>query len=138
MRTFRQMLQVGKFIPAHVKPWMYWMQLMLFVGPVLFVGFASARYLLASQILNAITAFIVFSKEGATVSRLFGVGHVFWLIPLWFFAQDVRSDEWVVYRGYAALAAATIAISLIFDARDVFLWFRGDRASILVGQPTYA
>ena len=132
MESFRRMLGVGKFIPAHVKPWMYWMQLMLFVGPVLFVGFAGARYLLAAQALNAITGYIVFVKEGEKVSRLFGLGHVFWLAPLWFFAQDVRSDEWAVYRGYAALAALTIAISLVFDVRDVYLWLRGDRASVLV------
>ncbi len=137
MESFRLMLQVGKFIPKHVKPWMYWMQLVLFVGPVVFIGFDSARYLLAAQVLNAITGLIVFLKDGTTVSRLFGVGHVFWLIPLWFLAQDVGSDQWAVYRGYAAVAAVTIVISLIFDARDVALWVRGDRASILVGQSAH-
>ncbi len=84
MESFRLMMEAGDFIPGHVKPWLYWLQLVLFLGPVLFLKYVPARYLFVAQIFNSITAYVVFVVEGNTVSKLFGVGHFFWLVPLWF------------------------------------------------------
>ncbi len=135
MESFRLMMEAGDFIPGHVKPWLYWLQLVLFLGPVLFLKYVPARYLFVAQIFNSITAYVVFVVEGNTVSKLFGVGHFFWLVPLWFLANDIRSDKWVVYRGFALVATITMVVSLVLDVRDTALWISGDRASVLVDVP---
>lgn len=125
----------GEFVPSHVQPWMKWMQVLLFPAPFIFIGQTAARVLILAQVLNCIVGYIVFVKEGNKVSRLFGLGHIFWAAPMWFLAGDVFSDEWIVYRGFAAAASITIAISLVFDVRDWCLWLCGDRATVLTGIP---
>ncbi len=52
---------------------------------------------------------------------------------MWTFARDAGSDLWRPYRVYAGLAAATIAISLVLDLRDIAEWIGGARGSILTG-----
>lgn len=136
MESFQLMLEAGNYLPEHIKPWLTWMQVVLFLVPVLFVRHRAPRYLLLAQLLNAATAYLVFMSEGYRITKLFGVGHLYWLVPLWMLAVDVRNREkWVVYRAYAAMAVLTMAISLVFDVRDTALWLMGDRGSVLVHVP---
>lgn len=140
MESFQLMMDAGNYLPAHIGPWLIWMQMLLIVAPLLFIKFTGARLMLLAQLLNFTVAYAVFVWEGDQVTKLFGVGHVFWLIPLWYFLRDIRAPHltgiWgTTYRGYALLAAITITISLLFDIRDTAQWIMGDRGSILVDVP---
>ena len=135
MDNFEAMMAAGDFLPAHVKPWAMWMQIALMLGPILFVRYAAARWLLGAQVVNFLIAYGVFVAEGNEVTRLFGLGHVAWILPLWLLARDTQTDKWLPYRIYAGVAALTICISLVFDVRDIYLWLEGDRGSVLVGAP---
>ncbi|MGD1933734.1 MAG: hypothetical protein ACFB0Z_04355 [Candidatus Phaeomarinobacter sp.] len=129
------MAQMGDYIPPHVAPWLTWMQVVLILLPFLFVYYRAARMMILAQIVNFVIATIVFMAEGNQVTRLFGLGHIAWVYPMILFYRDIRSDHWKPYRVYAAIAAATIAISLVMDVRDTALWIGGDRGTTLVGLP---
>ncbi len=136
MESFQLMMAAGNYLPTHLGPWLTWMQVVLFLLPFAFVRHVAPRYLLLAQVLNTLTAYGVFVAEGHQVTRLFGLGHFFWLWPLWLMVRDVRSSVTPrLYRSYAAVAALTISISLVFDVRDTALWILGDRESILVDVP---
>ena len=135
MESFNLMMEAGNYLPKHIVPWTYWMQFILFAVPILFLKHKAAQYLILSQILNTITAYLVFVAEGNDVTRLFGLGHLFWIVPLWFLIADFRSDKWRVYRWFCIAAATTITISLVFDIWHITSWILGDRASMLVDVP---
>ncbi|MEO9469711.1 hypothetical protein [Parasphingorhabdus sp.] len=145
MESFDLMMDAGNYLPAHIGPWLLWMQTLLIAAPLLFIKFTGARLMVLAQLLNFAAAYAVFVWEGDQLTKLFGVGHVFWLIPLWYFLRDIRASHLTrfsgsgiwgkTYRGYAVLAAITISISLVFDVRDTAQWIMGDRDSILVDVP---
>ncbi len=129
-------MAAGDYLPEHIGPWLMWMQIVLFLLPILFLKYTAPRYLLLAQVLNTLAAYLVFVAEGHQVTKLFGIGHFFWLLPLWMFARDIRINKYsLIYRSFAAIAAITLVISLVFDIRDTAQWLAGDRASILVGVP---
>lgn len=136
MESFQLMMEAGNYLPPHIGPWLTWMQVVLFLLPLLFIKFVPVRYLLLAQLLNTLVAYMVFVAEGHQVTRLFGVGHFFWLVPLWLLARDIRSRKFWLYRCYATIAVVTISISLIFDVRDTALWVMGERGSLLVDVPS--
>jgi len=129
------MAQMGDYIPPHVAPWLTWMQIVLIALPFVFIYYRAARMMILAQIVNFVIATIVFMAEGNQVTRLFGLGHIAWVYPMILFYRDIRSDYRKPYRVYAAIAAATIAISLVMDVRDTALWIGGDRGTTLVGLP---
>lgn len=133
--AWRLMQEAGSYLPPHVKPWAYWMQFSLFLLPLLFVKYWPPRILIVAQLVNVAIAFAVFVFEGQQVTRLFGVGHFVWLVPLWLLVRDASPVRSKLYRGFIAVAATTISISLVFDARDLALWLGGERGSVLVGVP---
>ncbi len=132
MSDFQAMVDAGAHLPEHIRPWLLWMQVILFVGPIVFIRYRAARWLILAQIVNVVVAYSVFVAEGNDITKLFGLGHFAWLIPLWFFVRDIPTDKWLAYRVYAGIAAMTIAISLVFDVRDTAQWILGDRGSLLV------
>ena len=129
------MAEMGDHIPEHVAPWLTWMQIVLIAIPFIFIYYRAARMMILAQFVNFLIATIVFMAEGNQVTRLFGLGHIAWVYPMILYYRDIRSDYWKPYRVYAAIAAATIAISLVLDVRDVALWLGGDRGTTLVGLP---
>ncbi len=130
------MAQMMPYVPPHVAPWLTWMQIVLILLPFLFIYYRAARMMILAQIVNFIIATVVFMAEGNQVTRLFGLGHIAWAYPMILFYRDIRSEFWKPYRVYAAIAAVTIAISLVMDVRDTALWIGGDRETTLVGLPT--
>lgn len=134
-QSFSLMMEAGDYLPPHVAPWATWMQIALMALPLLFIWYHAARMLILAQLVNFAVAFAVFVAEGDQVTRLFGLGHAAWAVPMVLFARDLYTDKWAPYRIYAGVAALTIAISLAFDVRDVALWIGGDRGSTLVGLP---
>ncbi|GAA6157172.1 hypothetical protein NBRC116588_26450 [Pyruvatibacter sp. HU-CL02332] len=129
------MAEMGDYIPEHVAPWLTWMQIVLIALPFVFIYYRAARMMILAQLVNFLIATVVFMAEGNQVTRLFGLGHVAWVYPMILYYKDIHSEYWKPYRVYAAIAAATIAISLVMDVRDVALWVGGDRESTLVGLP---
>jgi len=129
------MMEAGAYLPKHISPWLTWMQIVLFAMPILFIKHKPARILIIAQLLNTLVAYLVFVLEGDQVTKLFGLGHFFWILPLWYLARDIKSEKSKVYRYYAGVATITIIISLIFDVRDTALWVMGDRESILTTVP---
>ena len=127
--------QMMPYVPPHVAPWLTFMQVTLIVLPFAFFKYRAARMMILAQIVNFAIGITVFMAEGNQVTKLFGLGHVAWIYPMWLFARDVRTDLWTPYRVYAGIAALTIAISLVLDVRDTALWVAGDRGTTLVGLP---
>ncbi len=132
MNSFQLMMDAGNYLPEHIKPWISWMQIVLFIGPVLFIRYKAARWLLLAQVLNTLVAYGVFVAEKNQVTKLFGLGHFLWILPMVLLAKDIRSKQFIGYRIFAAIAVLTISISLVFDIRDVMQWLLGDRSSVLV------
>lgn len=146
--SFELFMSAGEFFAPHLTPWLMWMQLILMMIPLLFILFRGAQLLLVSQVLVILTAWGLFVAAGNDVNKLFGLSHIFLLLPLAIFIRDVRGQPlpatrwakrqgWYIsaYKVFAALAALTIIISLVFDVRDVAVYLTGDTGSILVGVP---
>jgi len=131
MTDFQEMMAAGDFLPQRLMPWIIWMQIVLFLCPVVSCAYAAARWMILAQVINAVIAYCVFVSEGNNVTRLFGLGHLVWVFPGWMFWRDVRSTHWVGYRAYAAVASVTILISLGFDVVDIGRWIAGERLSVL-------
>ena len=132
IEDFQAMMAAGDRLPAHIKYWTWWMQAILYLAPIAFVRHAPARWLILAQVINTIIAYIVFVSEGNQVTRIFGLGHLVWIFPALMLAVEINSNKWIGYRVFAALAVATIMISLGFDFVDIFRWIKGDRASTLM------
>ncbi len=131
MESLDLMLRAGEGFPQHVIWWMNWMQLCLILAPLLLIKFRGAQVLFAAQIANFITAYFVFVADGHEVTRLFGLGHAFWIIGAWFLIKDFRNTDLNIgYRAYTVVACITIAISLVFDVRDVAQWVMGERGPL--------
>ncbi len=137
MESFQLMSEAGNYLPGHVKPWTYWLQGILLMAPLFFVRHHVApRLLLASQLLNGFVAYLVFVWEGGQVTKLFGIGHIFWVWPAYYLLRDCKSENLSLpYRSFACAALLTITTSLILDLRDVTLWLAGDRGSVLENVP---
>lgn len=135
MESLRLMMEAGAYLPPHVAPWAQWMQFCLFLLPLLFVKYWPPRILIASQVVVTLVAWGVFAAEGNQVTRLFGVGHLVWIVPLVLLVRAFPREASKPYRGFILVASATILISLVFDLRDLALWATGDRGSVLVGVP---
>lgn len=106
------------------KIWMNWMML-LFLASIIFIWrHKPARYVLASLIATAVLAVIIWYLTKNIY--LLGVGHIVFWVPLGLylyqkvylpngFAQMLKS----IYGVWILLIMATIAISLVFDVREV-------------------
>ena len=85
-----------------------------------------------AQVLNFSLAYLVFEWEQQKVTKLFGIGHIFWVWPAVLFYLDIQKRHGSKpYLAFAGIALVTISISLVFDTRDTVLWMMGDRESIL-------
>ena len=118
MDSLISMMEAGAYLPKHISPWLTWMQIVLFAMPILFIKHKPARILIIAQLLNTLVAYLVFVLEGDQVTKLFGLGHFFWILPLWYLARDVKSEKSKVYRYYAGVATITIIISLTVIANS--------------------
>lgn len=136
MESFQMMMDAGNYLPEHVKPWTLWMQGILFFVPIIFLRHLAPRLLIVTQVLNTLVAYLVFTWEGDQVTKLFGIGHFFWIWPAFYLLRDCQIKELsLYYRGFAITALLTISISLVLDVRETTHWLLGDRNSILVGVP---
>lgn len=127
-----EMMAQFEVFPLWVQWWLRWMQLVLIVLPVFFIRRREAQILLVAQVLNFVVGYGVVVWEGGHVTKLFGLGHVFWAVAFvligWRWAQgriDLAGRP--LYRAWLAIAMVTLAISLPLDAYDLVQYANGLR-----------
>ncbi|ARN75324.1 hypothetical protein [Oceanicoccus sagamiensis] len=117
-------------LPAPVQYWMNWMML-VFVFSIVFVWkHKAARYVLLSLVLTMPVAQAVFYLSGTV--HLLGIAHLLIWGPLFYYLYYVEIKPTGIafnspYAVWLLLLMVTIAISLIFDIRDVVLVAMGSK-----------
>lgn len=114
-----------------VELWINWM-MVIFISSILFVWkHKEARWALAALLVTFPTALLIFKLWGNV--HLFALTHLLWWTPLLvyliksFQSQD-KFKQWGALRLWHHLLCITIAISLFFDVRDVYLVVTGVKA----------
>ena len=122
-------------ISITVRVWMYWM-MFIFITSLAFVAkFKPARWAFATIIATMVLAVITW-KATANI-HLFGIPHLIAWTPLAVYlwvstlSPSARSASQTIstyskaHVTWAALLFVTIIISLVFDARDLYLVMSG-------------
>ncbi|NNE37293.1 MAG: hypothetical protein HKN08_03225 [Gammaproteobacteria bacterium] len=117
-------------LPNWVQLWMNWM-MFIFVLSIVFVWkHKGARWTLASIILSMPVAILVFHLSNTI--HLLGIVHLLLWTPLLIYMvlKEIKSEGFKFqspYGVWAILLTATIAISLLFDIRDIILVAMGQK-----------
>ncbi len=128
---FIQLLQDNKVevdayvaaLPAWVQYWMHFMSV-VFVPSFLFaIKYHEARVIAVALAYSMVMTKFILLLTGPTL--LWGLAHIlFWLPALIYVLTRYKQVEWkTVYGAWLGLACFTLAVSLIFDFRDVYLYF---------------
>lgn len=113
-----------------VQMWMNWMML-IFLCSLLFVWkHVPARIVLAAFIIGAMVAYVVFQINNNP--HLLGISHLLVWVPLavYLYFNVVRNETFRLASPYGiwiVLLLLTIAISTVFDVRDVALVAMGQK-----------
>jgi hypothetical protein len=123
--------QIAQF-PIWLQHWLTWMQIVLIVLPFLFIKHREAQVLIAAQVLNFAVGGVVYAMEENQITKLFGLGHIFWagaygyfLYRIWTRKADIQSRPY--FRAWLYTAIITLTISLPFDAYDLAKYAGGMR-----------
>ena len=111
-------------LPEWVQLWMTFMMLALVPALVFMFRYAEARVTVAAVLYSFVmTTFINIATEGPTL--LWGLAHLlFWPIPVIYTLVRFKQINWRSIYGYwLALANAVMVISIVFDVRDVAIFF---------------
>jgi len=96
------------------------------IGGLIFIATVEGQAILAAEIVALAIAGQIHKRN--RFSRLIGICHFLWLALLpWLVYRIVGFDHSAVLTVWLWYVAVTILISLIFDVRDVFLYFRGEK-----------
>ncbi len=113
-----------------VQIWMNWM-LIIFLLSILFVWkYKPARAVLAAFVLTVPIALMVFNLWSS--AHLIGIAHLLLWVPLayYLFSKEFKNPQFNVksfYGVWLVLLMATIAISVVFDIRDIVLVLLGEK-----------
>ena len=128
---FLQMvLAIQEVITPAVKIWLYWI-VIIFLASVIFVWeYKSARIVLAALVVTLALAILLFTVFNST--HLIGIAHIAVWGPLAFYLikNDLMRSSFQYNSPYGAwiiILLVTIAVSLIFDVRDITLVFLGKK-----------
>jgi hypothetical protein len=126
---FLQMiLAVQEVTTPAIKIWLYWI-IIIFFSSVIFVWkYNSARIVLAAFILTLPIAILVFSFSNS--AHLIGIAHIVVWGPLAFYLikSDLMHSSFQYSSPYGVwiiLLLGTIAVSIVFDVRDITLVLLG-------------
>jgi hypothetical protein len=117
-------------LPQTVQYWVNWM-LFIFFASVFFVWTKkAARYALLAMVLVMPVAMLIVYLSGTV--HLIGVAHLLLWGPLFFYLLKVEIKREgfefkSIYGVWLGLLMATIAVSLVFDIRDIFLVVTGGK-----------
>ncbi len=127
--------QIAQF-PIWIQRWLLWMQTMLIVCPVLFFKFREAQAIIVAQILNFAVGAVVVVLQNYQVTKLFGLGHIFWAVAFVYILMRWKQGEVklggpgiynLAYSLWLPVAMLTLAISLVFDSYDLAMYAGGLR-----------
>jgi len=113
-----------------VQIWMNWMILVFIVSIVFVWKYKAARIVLAAFILTLPIAMLIFNLSKSV--HLIGIAHLIIWGPLAFYLikYEIKSPPFnfkSVYGVWVILLLGTIAISLVFDVRDIILVMLGEK-----------
>lgn len=111
-------------LPSWVQIWMNWM-MVVFLASILFVWkYKGARWVALSFILSMPLGMLVFYLSNTV--HLLGIVHILLWTPIlaYMILKEFKSDGFTFtspYGVWVILLMSTIAISLVFDIRDIAL-----------------
>ena len=113
-----------------VQIWVNWMMLCFFASLVFIRRRPGARLALGAMLLTMVTAMAIFAVEPNV--HLFGLAHLLFWGPLlvYLLQVEVRRPEFTwrgAYGVWIGLLSGTIAVSLVFDVRDLILVATGQK-----------
>jgi len=111
-----------------VKMWMNWMMIIFLLSIVFVWKHKAARYVLGVIIISMPLAIIIFSVTKSP--HLIGIAHIIVWSPLAILLvlKEIRNSDFKFKSAYGiwlVLLIATIAVSLVFDVRDITLVMLG-------------
>lgn len=96
------------------------------IGGVLFIWTIEGLLILVAEVIALAIAGQIHKRD--RFSRLIGICHIPWLALLpWLIYRLINFDHWWLLKVWITYVVVTILISLIFDLRDVYKYWRGDR-----------
>ena len=120
-------------LPEPMQAWLTWLALVTLVWPLLLIRHRAAQVFLALTIPALVLQGLIFTAYGMT--RMLALPHLFLWFPalLSLIGHRAQVNDEVLDGGpprrmlrlWMALAAATLAISLVFDVRDALSWLYG-------------
>ena len=119
-------------MPVHWQLWLMLLVIVNMVTPLFFLGHLEAQLALAAILAGLMLMTVLTGLSGFT--RLLGLGHVFWiplLVFLWTRLDQIPAND--AFGIWVRLLMALNAASLVIDARDVILYFAGDREETVKG-----
>jgi hypothetical protein len=119
-----------EMLPLAVQYWMNWMGLVFLFSIVFVWKKKAARYVLLAMLLPMLIGLLIFYWFETV--HLMGVGHLLVWIPLFYYLLRCEIPKELftfksLYGVWMGLLMGTIAISVIFDIRDVVLVLVGSK-----------
>jgi len=123
--------QIAQFL-QWLQWWLTWMRTLLILLPFFFITRREAQVLIAAQVLNFALGFYIYTAQGNMITKLFGLGHVFWAFAFAYFVYRIftskaETDGRPYFRAWLYAATVTLAISLVFDTYDLIQYIGGTR-----------
>ena len=120
--------QIGA-LPMRLQLWLAWLVVATLVIPLLFLPNAFFEAFLVCQLCNVVFGTVLGLRYGLV--KLLSLSHLlFWTPMLAKFVWYYPSLESVLVRSVAWVVIATVAVSLVLDARDYLAWRAGDRTPV--------
>jgi hypothetical protein len=130
---FRMIRDIGRASRA-VNAWGAALNVPQVVGGVLFLTTLEGQLVLATVIATLIVAGQIHRKM--PFSRLIGLCHIPWLALLpWLVVRLLVQEHSIALQLWGYYVAMTIAISLVFDAIDVYRFTKGQKTFAWASSP---
>jgi len=83
-----------------------------------------------------VVAAYVLSVQDYQITKLFGLGHVFWVLAYLailarYLRKKIEFEGRALYSGWLLVAMLTMTVSLPLDAYDLFVYWQGMRLPIV-------
>lgn len=120
LRFFNELLDQ----PAWVAGWVFALMVINMVS-LAFWSEPLAKLILVVFMLSAMLMMGLYAVFG--FERILGVGHVFWIPLLGYLIVQLQQIEGL-FAGYLLVLSLAIGVSLLFDIRDVWIYWSSKRA----------
>jgi len=104
------------------------------IGGLIFITSIEGQLVLAAVIFTLIVAGQIHKRT--PFSRLIGLCHIPWLLLLpWLIYRLINFPHAIWLESWLLFTASAIAISLIFDIRDIYQYSKGQKTFAWAGEP---